>query len=433
MNAIIALQNFRAVKSFSAICCVLGALALLLPAQTPFEARLLDILRAKDVCTEAEVNALRVEAAAAAAARGDGETLAAQVESLTAQLQDAAPVTGYKAGGGFHFSTADSKARMMVGGRVQVRFTSSSPEVGADRANFSTPRVRLWLEGHMFSPEWRYRIQPELAGPQVTITGAGTSAANFASLLDAWIEWKPSGAFSLRFGQWEVHYSRQQLIGYANQEFVDRWSNLGTFARGYQTGVGAAGGFGGEKGEMVRWSASALNGTGANVANADETIMGLARVSIDPLGPVGNLEGDFAGGDLRIQAGLNAWTMGNAGTDNTNCAGADLTLLWQGLYFTAEAHRRDNPTGSLLQRGFFAQAGYFFVPGVADVGLRYGNLEDYNSGGPVRVTESVATLGWYPARHDLKLQLDGGLVRSWATSGAVSDEFRLRFQVQMAF
>lgn len=421
-------------RSALLLSCLFSMGIALLPAQSTFEARLLDLLRDKGVCTEAEVASLRAEAKAAATARTDNEAVVAELEALTLRLQDAAPTTGYKQGGGFIFTTADGKSRMMIGGRVQARVTSSSPDGGTDQYGFSTPRVRLWLEGHMFDPAWRYKLQPELAGPRVSVAGGATSAAAFASLLDAWIEWKPDTKFALRFGQWEVHYSRQQIVGYANQSFVDRWTSIGTFAPGYQTGVTAYGSLGGEKNDLVRWSLNALNGKGPNIANPDDTMMGLARVSIDPLGPVSNFEGDFTGSELRLQAGLNAWTMGANTTENINCVGADVTLLWNGLYLTTEAHRRDNPTGSPLQRGLFAQAGYFYVPGVADVGVRYGNFEDYAAAsGSTRVTETLATLGWYPAKHDLKVQLDGGVVRRWLTTGSITDEFRLRLQVQLAF
>jgi hypothetical protein len=290
------------------------------------------------------------------------------------------------------------------------------------------------MEGQIFSPEWKYRIQPELAGPVVTTSG-DASTAGFASLTDAWLEWTGSPAFGMRMGQWEVWYSRQQFIGAGQQGFVDRWSGLRTFAPAYQMGLMVFGGLGGEKNDLVNWSANVLNGKGANTANPDDTLMGLARVAVSPFGAVPTYESDLKHGDLRVEAAVNAWTMGHATlADNFECFGADFSAMWHGFALTGEWHTRSNPTGTPRQHGAFVQLMWNAVPGEVDLGLRHGRFEnDHAATGAAEVVETTAVLCWYVSGPELKLQLDAGQITTTSVAGSEADQLLVRLQAQVLF
>lgn len=409
--------------------CLFGATLSVAFAQTPFESRLLDTLERRGVLTAAELADLRAEAA-----RGsDAVQLEARIGELVATMQDA-PSVNLNHKGRFQFATSDGKYGMKVGGMIQARGTGAFNEDAADTLGFATARVRITLEGHVFSPAWKYRVQPELAGPVVTTPG-GTSTAAFASLTDAWLEWTGSPAFGIRMGQWEVWYSRHQLIGAAQQGFVDRWSQVKNFAPAYQTGVMMFGGIAGEKNDLVSWSANILNGKGANVTNPDDTLMGLARIAVSPLGAVPKYDSDLKQGDFRVEAGLNAWTMGHATlADDYECIGADLTAMWHGFAFTSEWHTRSNPTGTPRQHGGFAQLIWNALPGEMDLGLRHGRFANEGAlSGAADVVETTAVLCWYVGGPELKLQLDAGKITTTSLAGTEAGQWLVRLQAQVVF
>ncbi len=411
------------------VCLSLIALVSALAAQTPFESRLLDVLERHGVLSPAELADLRVEAA-----RGtDAANLEVRIGALVASMQDA-PGVNISHKGRFQFGTSDGKYSMKVGGMIQARGTGAFNEDAADTIGFAAARVRITLEGQVFSPAWKYRVQPELAGPVVTTSG-GTSTAAFASLTDAWLEWTGSPAFGLRMGQWEVWYSRHQLIGSGQQGFVDRWSQVKNFAPAYQTGLMAFGGIGGEKNDLVNWSANVLNGKGANTANPDDTLMGLARVAVSPFGAVPKYDSDLKHGDLRVETGLNAWTMGHpTAAGGFECVGADLTAMWHGFAFTSEWHSRSNPTGTPRQHGGFAQLMWNALPGEMDIGLRHGRFANEDAlSGAAEVVETTAVLCWYVSGPELKLQFDAGKITTTSIAGVDADQWLVRLQAQVVF
>ena len=416
----------QSVLHLTAAMLLAGAFA---TAQSPFETKLLDLMERRGVLSAEEITALRAEAALST----DATCLEQRIGALVAGMQDAAPLNvSHK--GRFLLATADGKNSLKVGGMIQARGTGIFNEDAADTLGFAAQRVRITMEGQIFSPEWKYRVQPELAGPVVSTAG-GASTAGFASLTDAWLEWTGSPAFGMRMGQWEVWYSRQQFIGAGQQGFVDRWSGLKSFAPAYQTGLMAFGGLGGEKNDLVNWSANVLNGKGANTANQDDTLMGLARVAVSPFGAVPKYESDLKHGDLRVEAAVNAWTMGHPTlADNFECFGADLSAMWHGFAFTGEWHTRSNPTGTPLQHGAFAQLTWNAIPGELDIGLRHGRFENDNAAsGAAEVVETTAVLCWYVSGPELKLQLDAGQMTTTSVAGSEADQLLVRLQAQILF
>lgn len=428
------------------MCSILGLVALLgaagLYAQETaapsVEGRLLQILRTRGVIDAAEFTELSSLEKQLRESAELEQQVSGRVEEMVAQMQDAAPKTSWKSGKGFNYATADGKYSMTLGGRVQVRATHDGIENAADKLNFAAQRVRIWVEGHIFAPEWKYRLQFDPSGDRVT-AGASTSSASATALREAYLEYASSPALNVRFGQFKTPYSRQWLTSSGSQEFVDRWVGNGQFTQNYQPGLMVHGAALGEKNDLIDYAAGVFNGNGINVqqtSGGDDMMMVVGRVAVNPFGAVKYSESDFAGGDFKAALGINAWTMNNTTLMADDCSiGADITVVGHGLYATSEFHRRTFADNSNDRVGFFAQAGYFVDPGVVDVGLRYARFwVDGATSGLDDTTELLGVLGYYIEQHNVKLQLDAGSVSVRNIGGAGdTDEFRIRLQAQIIF
>jgi hypothetical protein len=95
---------------------------------------------------------------------------------------------------------------------------------------------------------------------------------------------------------------------------------------------------------------------------------------------------------------------------------ADLIFKWRGLSLSAEvlwrqANRNVLPGAtdeySRSAWGYFAQAGWMFLPNF-EVNARWSDLRPFSGTDPklVRQTELGGGFGFYPWKHDLKLQAD---------------------------
>lgn len=428
----------RFVRMFVVVFGITLGLGAQSPLQPEVETRLLEMLRAQSVLSAEQYSELMRLSSEAAERNNLERQVDAATEDLVARLQQHGPITEYKPGKGFAFSTADSKVKMIVGGRVQARVTTKTPEGGDTNYDITAPRVRLWLKGHAFSPEWNYEVQLEMAGRRVSGDGPGgpfESDARFAYTKEAWICWAPEKAFNLYAGIFPAPYSRQLLVSDSKQQFVNRWIGNDEFAPDDQTGLWIMGEVGGEKSDLLEYDIALVNGTGLDVPVNNTSLMVLGRLALNPFGAVDYAECDFAGSDFGLQLGVNAWSKENTalGTSD-NCIGGDVTVVWKGLYATAELHQKSFASGAPDALGWFVQAGFMLVPEELELGLRHAVI-DYGAvtSGDARITETLGVLGWFLDRHRLKTQLDYGVITTTPAGGAAEDEWRLRLQMQLIF
>jgi hypothetical protein len=424
----------QARRTLAFVLCTAVAVLAQETTEPTVEGRLLAILRARGVIDAAEFSELsNLEREL----RGSAD-LERQVNALVEGIQDAAPKTSFKPGKGFDFATADGKFTMTVGGRIQTRATLNDIEDADNKFNFAVQHARIWMEGSVFDPSWKYRVHFDASGDRVT-AGSSTSSASATALREAYIEKAFEKALNLRFGQYKTPYSRQFITSSANLEFVDRWIGHGSFFQNYQPGMMLHGLFGGEKSDLFEYYAGVFNGNGVNVqqtAGGDNRVMEVVRVAMNPMGAVKYSESDYAGGDFKAALGLNGWSSSDPALDKSDRSiGADLTIVGHGLYLTGEWHDRSFANGDPDYEGWFAQAGYFLVPGTLDVGLRYSTWgRDGATSGLDKVTEVLGVVGYSFDQHNLKLQLDAGTVETANVGGAGdTDEFRVRLQASLIF
>ena len=469
-------------------------------AGTPgVEGRLLEILKSRGVISAAEFGELRRLEQELRTSADVEKAVDTRIEEMVARVAQDAPKVGYKPGSGFTFATADKNFSLNVGGRLQARFTydafenetngtpaGTAADPGEDRLDFSVPRMRLWFKGVAFDPRLKYELQFDVAGDQAT-GASGTSyngvqfgsskpnANRLAELKDAYVDYQVTDnkALNVKFGQYKVQYSRQQMTSSGRLEFVDRAPTDAWFAPGRVPGLSAWGTMGGEKEDIFEWYAGAFNGgnmsgtaylEGENVANDDNGLLYNARVAWNPMGGVPYAQADLRPeedrGTFLLAVGANAWFHDddNRRADGDTFAqasyGVDVTAMWDGWFFTGEAHWRDsaqrNSTSTATPPvttsyddigtdGWFAQLGYCVIPQKFDVGFRWSVVDFDNTTASTSIskdgiTEWLVTAGWYWNEHACKLQADFGRVEDHAVNASSNvDEWRFRLQFQLIF
>ncbi len=444
------------------------------------EGRLLDILKSRGVISETEYGELRGLEADMRRRDDVEQAVDSRVNELVSRMAQDAPKTSYKPGMGMSWATADGKFLLTLGGRIQVRYThdffedENGNQNDRDRQDFNAQRVRIYMKGFAYDPHLKYEIQFDVAGDTsrpFDSAGTGVSSGNTSSnrlteLKDAYVDWQVTEdtLLNVKAGHYKVPYSRQQLTSAFKQEFVDRAPTDAVFAPGRSYGLSFWGKLGGEKKDMFEYNLGLFDGPGVvgivegeNVNNNDDGLLYVGRMAINPFGAVPYAEGDLRPAEARhaflLALGVNAWYH----QDNNRSAtlnnfddwsiGADLTMMWEGFFATAELHYRDDsqPTSrddaSVL--GWTAQLGYMIVPERFEVGLRYSEVDwdDTTTVAPATIPTDAArreyliVLGYFWFEHSMKMQMDFGRAENHILAGSASnvDEWRLRLQFTLQF
>ena len=404
-------------------------------------------------------------------------------EKAEADRTPTGPTIAYKEGTGFVFATPDNRFELDLGGYAQFRYTLTDVDNAyqnagkgvEDSQSFDFPRVRIWLQGHAFTPRLNYKFESDFTA------GGGDIPRDYYldyALVD-------SGWLNVKGGQWKVPFSRQEMTSDSKQEFTDRSLAVNNLrferARGVQM-------YGTPLNSLFEYYAGAFNTTGRNgPANPDNNFLYSTRLAVNPLGPIGYSEADTAWTDspllgigvgyayekvradefttnatsstpsgggtptltagakknnvpflLTIQPFYNALSNPGDVTAEVNNLEGDMAFKWKGFFIEAEYLRAwvsndqhaDAATpippfkrapNSLEPWGYNAQIGYFVIPKKLELAFRYSELTpDDNttvkkSDGRVivpRQQEILGAVNYYFWAHNLKLISDFGQVVS---------------------
>jgi phosphate-selective porin OprO and OprP len=422
------------------LALLLGALPAAAAAQSTdassVDVAILDVLRARGIIDDAqyaELVALAREKTAAAASEID------LIEGRLARLR--APELGTTGGtpGKLQFKSSDGRWSLGIKGRIQARAeTIDSSDEAEDGTNFSVARARLGFEGTAGAENVTYKFEFD-APTQGTLSGT-SSTKNF-SLRDTWINWGFESGLGLRFGQYKVPFSREELISSGAQEFVDRSIANTQFAPSYEPGAMLHGTL-----EQGTWEyyAGVSNGQGPGASNpAGEEDNGLrkaVRVVWNPLGAF-KLDGPafqtLDDGSTKLALGV-AWNRNDDSSGKTTVTpGSDTdTLGLEGQLMSgpwsvlADFYDRssDLPGGTNEDdEGFTVTTGWFLVPHVWELVARVSAIDfeeddDRN--------ETSVGVNYYVDKHNGKWQLD---LSELDNDGATADQTRLRVQYQLIF
>jgi phosphate-selective porin OprO and OprP len=421
----------RAVLRVAAVGATLAVGGVLTGATAVAARDVEDILREKGYITEEEYREIK-----------RGESAEAKPKAA-AKDEPASFKFGYKPGKGFSITSADGNHALTIGGRIQVRYTGTDRNDGGDQSSFRIRRARVWLEGHLYSPKFRYGIQ-------------GDFADDF-ELRDAYVEFAHVEPAVLKVGQFKIPFNRQQITSSGALQFVDRSIINDEFILG-DDGRDIGGMVYGEiVPELLAYNAGLFNGSGPNTTNEDTDLLTVGRVLLTPLGPFKDyyVEGDHVGDDTpRLGIGAAVAYSGDESDGRTvdrtglieepGFTGADVLAATADAHFKvlgfsmlADYHyRKVDPRGSTLARfdgqGVQGQAGYFVLPKKLEVAARYAWLDPDDETRNDDRQEYGGAVGYFFASHNLKVQAD---LRNVDTerSGKDRRELEGRVQVQAIF
>ena len=349
--------------------------------------------------------------------------------------------------------TTDS-AYLEMSTRLQMRYTHEFPDAtvqlpgtaakGDSRGSFRIRRAKFKLEGWAMKPWLTYEFQLNI--PAVTGANAG------AILEDASIDvdlTKGKNKFRVKFGQFKPAFGHQEMTSSGSQSFVDRSEVSNTYARGRETGLAL---WGTTANNKLEWRAGVSNGNSmTRTTNDNDAFQYNARVMFQPTGRQALAqrawvsgpfysEGDFESADFPLFAiaanfeknDFHRTTTGNDLKDTI--FGFDLIYKYKRFFATGEYYIRERTpeTGAKFNsNGFFGQATYMLTSRrMWEIGARYGQFDPSDLLPLNKRTELRGALSYYYGRHNLKVQVDFGQLKTEAAAGAVkSKEFRLQSQI----
>lgn len=357
--------------------------------------------------------------------------------SIWAQPQDEAakPETTVDASQGFvTFKSGDNSLTLGAWGQFRATFDDrdefsadlepTSSGFGEDdgvSTSLSIPRLRFYLQGTVFKPWLRYRMEVEVANLR---TDAVTNINN-GRITDGYVEFAKCPHATLRAGQYKVPFGMQELVSDTRQEFVDRSIASVKFAPSRDVGLMLGGQF--LEGKKLGYQVGVFNGAGQNNPQDDQSLMYVGRVWFDPFGEYRLVEGAvdnpeknqlhvgvaYRGGE--VPRGLSSVGVFED-PDSETALGVEAAWKYRRFFAMAEyfdqSSEQQNPVPGpdIDASGFHAQFGVFVVPSKQEVAVRYAEIEPDESISDAKQTEIRAVYGYFWRSHNMKLQADFGQI-----------------------
>ncbi|BCR06799.1 hypothetical protein DESUT3_38680 [Desulfuromonas versatilis] len=353
----------------------------------------------------------------------------------------------YKPGRGITVESRDGNYTAHIGGRLQARYTFLDEDLGQDESSFTIRRMKIWLQGNVFSKNLTYKYQQNLNETE-----------------DAYAAYKFHDAFALQVGQAKAPQGRQELTSSGSQLFIDRSLANDTFNLGRDIGLSAEGEV---MDHLLEYMVGVFNGNGPNQGNPNNQHMLAGRIDVNPLGAFKMDEAGWPEDKPLLNIGaayamqtMKADDMGEIDGDNdlldkaldidgidaaafTAAFGnelewdvwtANLHAKWLGATFGAEYYKlnAEPAVGSDWDAdGYYVQAGYQVIPKTLEVALRYSEIDstDANAFEKFDKSEVQGAVNYYFAKHNAKLQADYTAVSDDLADSNDDNIFRLQAQV----
>jgi hypothetical protein len=305
-------------------------------------------------------------------------------------------------------TSADGRFSAALGGFLQVRGAGELDGGLRAEASLGVPRTRLYAFGHVLSRGVRYRLM------------LGTPPDALAlELYDAYVDVRLAEAVRLRAGRFKVPVSREWVESARLLASVERSSAVRAALPGRDVGLSLSG-------EAAR---GALEGTLAVFGGAGDRATRdgnqapsvAARLVWNTMGRPLEGEVDFEGAPPTLSLGASASaTLPSARVTSKepsaeprreHLVGVELAFRARGLDVGAELLARlGEPGASDDTVGGYVRADYYLAPLRATVGARA--VRTVGLRDPTRTTtELELDLGYYPFRHELKVQGELSLAR----------------------
>lgn len=332
----------------------------------------------------------------------------------------------------------DNGFTAQINTQLQPRYEYTDNDDAENTSSFTLERARIEVEGTVLNSEFAYRISNDFTD-NPGIDGSG--------LLDAYIEWSPCDTGGLRMGQFRSAIGRQFLNTPDRLQFADRSVVTDAFALGFQTGVAGhtslADGNVTLQGQFFNGES---DGEGRNLPGVDTNHTAVVSARANLLGEIDSLtEGDIDWTDeLAMDVGaafaFSDKTVGGVDYDDQTLS-ADFNVKASGASLHGEFFWRDEDATDAEPMGFYAQAGYFFMPKTFEVAVRGSYLdcddglaETGNCAGNDDISSAEVSLNYFFWKHYLKAQLGYAFVQESPTdNGEDIESNRVVFQVSSYF
>jgi len=198
---------------------------------------------------------------------------------------------------GIEFIGKDSLFSMRIQFRMQNRaafLTRDDKDFSAGSYEFRVRRVRLKLEGFVYSPKLTYKLQLAFSRGDMDwdMTQESTVNTSVNIVRDAVIYYEPWKDIKFGFGQTKLPGNRQRVISSGDQQFADRSIVNATFNMDRDFGF-----FGSYKHSYFGVSASLTSGEGRNSTGSNSGLSYTGRIEALPFGAFAD-KNDYQEGDL---------------------------------------------------------------------------------------------------------------------------------------
>ncbi|MBI5483127.1 MAG: porin [Deltaproteobacteria bacterium] len=363
---------------------------------------------------------------------------------------------GYKLGKGFTLTSPDENFQLTIGGVLQSRYTFTDMKAKTDSSKWEIKSLKLVLSGYAYNKDLTYEAQTNF------VQGGSTKI-----LERGYFNYRLMDEIQLLVGQTNVPFGRQWLNATTGLEFVDRSYASDAFRAGYDTGLKLHGKI---ADSLVTYDVGVYGGVGQSTYRSTNNNALVARITVNPFGPVAYSEGDLdkstkpllsVGADYYMNtlkatftapstttletnnvdlAGTNGW-LGKGLTKFTksenidiNSYSIDAAFKWygvslQGEYLWGEAKGKSS-NKRLRSEGFYAQAGYFIIPKTVELALRCSYVDLDRDAPNKHIVDTTGAFSWYINKHYLKIQAD---VTNSHTQSVMTDDMIYRLQAQLLF
>lgn len=273
------------------------------------------------------------------------------------------PMPYFTFGKGIGITPRDSIYSVNIRFRMQNRVamtTMSDKDLSTKEFEMIVRRLRLRLDGFVYSPKFAYAIQFSFSRGDMD-----WDVTQYPNIVrDAMFFYKPNSHFTIGIGQTKLPGNRQRIISSGDLQFADRSSVNGIFTNDRDYGVQLY--YDNHIGNFYYNLRGAIsNGEGRNVAKTNNGLMYSSRVEIQPLGKFTN-GGDYYEGDLAREPKPKLAIAGHyAINDQTTRAGgtlglplyghgsyinygADILFKYKGWALSSEAMRRESSSPATL-------------------------------------------------------------------------------------
>ncbi len=304
----------------------------------------------------------------------------------------------------------DGRFSVSLGGFVQGRYTLVFRGDEVHLSQFSIPRTRFYIFGHVFSKNVRYRLMvgtPHFS-PQLEV-------------FDAYVEWQASEAFRLRGGHFKIPVFREWIESARLLSSVERSLATDTLLPGRDTGIMISGDF---LGSRVEYAFGIFNDA-KDTQVRDSALAPLLSGRI-----VWNLMARSIEGEIDFEDSPPALTIGFSGYSTfapapsdpsipglppaaaTSAGGFELAYRAHGLDVSSEImaqHRRFQDHEDTIV-GAYARADQYIPSIRSSLGVRASRVIGIHDQSLTR-TELDIDAAYYPSEHDLKVATNIGLAR----------------------